>query len=242
MKPFCSHLQSETCWSPWRVLLPGGPISKRVVGEDAWLAAWQWRPQPPRSLWRPPFTSIHTIFMLEWDFPSKNKPPFKEKTIDPPQQIPANLPVPEAGEERLEWWTPAPLAAKCVWVCPCATACLRSASYSIRLSFNTSLMHPVLHFHSSNFQHPSFRHCALSSDSTSKYQYFLFSHFIYFFYCVSGWKMIQQPRLNEYFHPVSLIKTAGSTQEWPVIVCQLNTRSNMTQSIIWLSIFIFLAY
>lgn len=77
-------LQSSTVWSllkprPWRVLPPGGPISMRVVGEDAWLAAWQRRPQPPRSLWRPPFTSVHTIFMQERDFPSENKPRLKRK-------------------------------------------------------------------------------------------------------------------------------------------------------------------
>lgn len=78
--------------------------------KDTWLAAWRWWPQPPRSSWRPPFTPICTIFMEGSDFPSKNKPPFKEKTIDPPQQIPANLPEPERS---WEWWTPAPPEAEC---------------------------------------------------------------------------------------------------------------------------------
>lgn len=59
----------------------------RAPEKDTWLAAWQWWPQPPRSSWRPPFTPICTIFMEASDFPSKNKPPFKEKTIDPPHKF-----------------------------------------------------------------------------------------------------------------------------------------------------------
>ncbi len=86
---------------PRRVLPPDGPISTRVVGLDAWLAAWQRRPQPPRSLWRPPFTSTHTIFMQERDFLSKNKPRLKRKQSALPQQIPANLPRPERRERSV---------------------------------------------------------------------------------------------------------------------------------------------
>lgn len=62
-----------------RDLPPGRPISMWAVEEDVWLAAWQRGPQPPRSLWRPPFTSNRTIFMQERDLPSENKPRLKRK-------------------------------------------------------------------------------------------------------------------------------------------------------------------
>lgn len=64
-----------------------GRPSVWVVMVDAWLAAWQRGPQPPHSLWRPPFTAFHTIFMDGRDFPSENKPAFKEKTINLPDKF-----------------------------------------------------------------------------------------------------------------------------------------------------------
>lgn len=72
---------------PSRVAPQDRPIGMRVVGEDAWLAAWQHRPQPPHSLWRPPFTSVHTIFMQERDFPSENKPRLKRKQLPLPNKF-----------------------------------------------------------------------------------------------------------------------------------------------------------
>lgn len=96
---------------------------------------------------------------------------------------------------------------------------------------------------------PSSKHSALSSDSTYlfvKNKCFFFTDLLILYYffknCMSPSEWIQKPKLNKYFHPVSLIKTVGSTREWLIIVCQLNTQCNMTQSIIWLSIFIFLPY
>ena len=94
-------LQASVVWDllkSWRARLQAWPISMRVAGEDAWLAAWRQRPQPPHSLWRPPFKSIHTIFMQEERLPQRKQAPFKEKTIDPPQQIPVNLPAPKKQE------------------------------------------------------------------------------------------------------------------------------------------------
>lgn len=185
MKSFCKHLQFETCWSPSTVLPPGGPISTRVVVEDAWLAAWQERPQLMKASIHLNSHNIHARERL----PQRKQAPFKEKTISPPQQIPANLPaLGEVGEERCEWWTPARLQQNlcaCVCICVCMP-CGMGASYSIRLSVDTSPMHPVLVFHSSTFQHPLPLNTALShlTPHTSSSKINVFSPRIYLFYII----------------------------------------------------------
>lgn len=108
----------------------------------------------------------------------------------------------------------------CLYLCVCMP-CGMGASYSIRLSVDTSPMHPVLVFHSSTFQHPLPLNTALSHltphTSSSKINVFFFTDLLILYYfflnCMSPSEWIQKPKLNKYFHPVSLIKTVGSTRE-----------------------------
>lgn len=108
-----------------------------------------------------------------------------------------------------------------VSVCVYALWLRTAASYSIRLSVDTSPMHPVLVFHSSTFQHPLPLNTALSHltphTSSSKINVFFFTDLLILYYflknCMSSSEWIQKPKLNKCFRPVSLIKTVGSTRE-----------------------------
>lgn len=199
----------------------------------------------------------HNIHARE-RLPQRKQAPFKEKTISPPQQIPANLPGPgrqeRRREERREWWTPARLAVKrvsvcickCVWV-PVLLHAEKVASDSIRHSFDTSLMHPVLEFHSSDFQHllpPNTRlsHLALKYLRVRYKCFFLllFSYYIYVFFFLLCVVLKIDPK--DYFRPIFINHNISSPCAWFVFVWQFNTRCNMSQSIIWLSMFIFLPY
>lgn len=186
----------------------------------------------------------HNIHARE-RLPQRKQAPFKEKTISPPQQIPANLPgsgrQERRGEERREWWTPARLAVKSVSVCICKCVCVpvvlhaeKVASDSIRHSFDTSLMHPVLEFHSSDFQHLLPPNTPLSHLTPKylrvRYKCFfllLFSFYIcIIFYCVSFWKLIQK----SIFAPFSLIITLVARVHG-LFLCD-----NLTRDAIWVRV------
>lgn len=99
--------------------------------------------------------------MQERDFPSKNKPRFKRKQsglLIKFLLICQGLRGRRGASRVMDACPSSCEVCVCVYlrtsVCPCATTCLKGASYSISLRFDTSLMHPVLEFQSSNVQHP----------------------------------------------------------------------------------------
>lgn len=67
---------------------------QRGSGDRSHLAAYE-------GLHSPPFTQYSC--KRERDSPQRKQAPFKEKTIGPPQQIPANLPGPERRGEERRW-------------------------------------------------------------------------------------------------------------------------------------------
>lgn len=245
MKSFCSHLQFEKL-RPWR---PSGPANQhescgrgRVAGSVA--AETTATSQVMKASIHVHLHNIHARGRL----PQRKQAQFEEKTIGPPQQIPANLAAPERRERggtrdgRLSYCTKCFCVYLFMCVCPSTTTCIKyGASYSIRLTFDTSLMHPVLGYSRQASNIPFLQivspHIWLLMVSKKDLLY-CFSHFIYLFLLCAYSKLW----LNEDFHPFPLIIIGTSECEWLVIVFQFNTQCNVTQGIIWLSVFIFLAY